>query len=127
MVIDEEKLDEILEKLYEESHEWDLDDQEKVDAFLEEEFAKYHDKKFDWRLKLLQDLDPFAETDPYKVLAEDKETQYSSVFSNDFILDVENKKKYYESKLENSLRYPPNFRHYENYNSYSYLNRDASV
>ena len=44
-----------------------------------------------------------------------------------FILDPENRAKMEASKLENAFRYPPNYRHYENYNSYSYVNRDASI
>ena len=31
------------------------------------------------------------------------------------------------AKLENACRYPPNYRHYENYNSYSFVHRDATV
>ena len=61
VVIDEEELESILEKIYDESHEWDLDDEEKMEKFLEEEFEKYRNVKWTRRLKLLQELDPFGD------------------------------------------------------------------
>lgn len=49
------------------------------------------------------------------------------MFDNHMVFDVENKRKVHEAFNERMYRYPSGFRHYENYNNYSYVKKDATI
>jgi hypothetical protein len=49
------------------------------------------------------------------------------MFDNPMVFYVENKRKIHEAFNERMYRYPSGFRHYENYNNYSYVKKDATI